>query len=195
MKAVVVARFLSGRGRVESLTRHWDKTNSDGICPLCRIVKPVLGTIQHILLNGGCPALVEARLSMLSFIQAYLVPRPYLFPIFLKLWGNDDSTTMQFILDCSVLPDIIKCNSDSENPIMNDIFYLTRTYVFKLFVTRRRLLGTIWSLLHCRATTQSEMKITRCTTGATLLLTYCNNVLFTVTHTGLINIYCKSYPC
>ena len=142
-KAVVVARFLSGRARVESLTRHWDKTNSDGICPLCRIVKPVLGTIEHILLNGGCPALVEARLSMLSFFQAYLVPRPYLFPIFLKLWGNDDSTTMQFILDCSVLPDIIKLNSDSENPIMCDIFYLTRTYVFKLFVTRRRLLGTI----------------------------------------------------
>ena len=30
LKAVVQARYLSGRVRVESLTKHWDKTNKDG---------------------------------------------------------------------------------------------------------------------------------------------------------------------
>ena len=139
-KAVIQARYLSGRARVESLTRHWDNTNKEGICPLCKIVKPTVGTIEHFLLSGGCPALVEARLEMISFFQSYMVPRPYLFPIFQALWGHDDYLTMQLLLDCSVIPEVIKLCQESENPVMKDIFYLTRTYVFKIYVTRRRLL-------------------------------------------------------
>jgi hypothetical protein len=139
-KAVTQARWLSGRARVESLTRHWDTSNKAGICPLCRIVKPTVGTMEHFLLSGGCPALVEARLSMLSFIQAYMVPRPYLFPIFQALWDVEESLTMQLLLDCSVIPSVIKLEQESENPVMKDLFYLSRTYVFKIFVTRRRLL-------------------------------------------------------
>ena len=138
-KAVIQARALSGRARVESLTKHWDK-NNDGICSLCRNIRPTEGTIEHLLLLGGCPALVEARLSMISMIQSYLVPRPYLLPIFRSHFGNDDLTTMQFLLDCSVLPDIISISQESETPILTDIFYLTRSYVFKIFVTRRRLI-------------------------------------------------------
>jgi hypothetical protein len=105
------------------------------------MVEPAVGTIEHFLLSGGCPALVEARLSMIAFFQAYMVPRPYLFQIFQSQWGEDDSLTMQFLLDCSVIPEVIKISQESENPVMRDIFYLTRSYVFKIYVTRRRLLG------------------------------------------------------
>ena len=109
--------------------------------PLCQMIRPLPGTIEHLLLSGGCPALVDARLSMLSMMKAYMVPRAYLLPIFDELYGRDEKTTMQFLLDCSVLPPIIRLSQESENPVLRDIFYLTRTYVFKLFVTRRRLLG------------------------------------------------------
>ena len=77
---------------------------------------------------------------MLSMMNAYMIPRAYLLPIFDELFGRDEKTTMQFLLDCSVLPPIIRLSQESENPVLRDIFYLTRTYVFKLFVTRRRLL-------------------------------------------------------
>ena len=140
-KAAIQAQFLSGKARVESLTKNWDKSNKDGICQLCKLVEHVPGTIDHILLAGGCPALAETRQVMLAHIQAYLVPRPYLFPVFESLWGKEDKTTMQFILDCSVIPTVIKLSQESENPILHDLFYLTRCYVYKLFVTRRRLLG------------------------------------------------------
>ena len=141
-KAVVQARYLSGRARVESLTKHWDKANKDGTCPLCKHVRPTQGTIEYVLLSGGCPTLVDARLSMLSLIQTYLVSRPYLFPIFQSLWGKDDMHTMQFLLDCSAISLVRQQAQQSENPILRDLFYLTRSYVFKLFVTRRRLIGT-----------------------------------------------------
>ena len=73
-KAVVQARFLSGRARVESLTKYWDMSNKDGGCLLCQLTNPLPGAIEHLLLAGGCPALVDARLSMMSMIKAYMVP-------------------------------------------------------------------------------------------------------------------------
>ena len=81
-KASVQARYLSGRARVEALTRHWDCSNKEGFCLLCNDVSPALGTLEHLLLSGGCPALAEARLEMINFFEAYLVSRPYLFPVF-----------------------------------------------------------------------------------------------------------------
>ena len=70
-KAVVQARYLSGRARVEVLTKHWDLTNKEGFCLLCKDTNPVPGTLEHILLCGGCPALADARLSMISFFNSY----------------------------------------------------------------------------------------------------------------------------
>ena len=142
-KAVFQARYLSGRGRVESLTKHWDPANSEGYCRLCSGLAPTLGTIEHLLLPGGCPALVDARLSMISFMQAYMVSRPYLLPVMKASWGVDDDTTMQLLLDCSVLPTVIKTSQETPYPVLKDLFYLTRTYIFKLHVTRRRFLSTM----------------------------------------------------
>ena len=142
-KAVVQARWLSGRARVESLTRHWDMSNKVGMCLLCRDVCPTLGTIEHFLLSGGCPALAEARLSMLNFFQSYMVSRPYLLPIFQSSWDVDNFSTMQLLLDCSVIPTIIKLSENQNNTVMSDIFYLTRTFVFKIYLTRRGLLETM----------------------------------------------------
>ena len=139
-KASVQARYLSGRARVEALTRNWDNTNKEGICPLCRDTKPTLGTLQHILLSGGCPALAEARLTMLSFFQAYMVSRPYLLPLMQACWEVEEKLTMQLLLDCSVIPIIIKSSQTSSEPVLKDIFYMTRTYTFKIYTTRKRLL-------------------------------------------------------
>ena len=139
-KACVQACYLSGRARVEALSRHWDLDNKDGSCLLCKSVKPTLGNLEHFLLSGGCPALVEAILTMLSFFQAYMVSRPYLLPVLKACWDVDDTTTMQFLLDCSVLPIIIKFSQEAKNNIQEDLFYMTRSYIFKVQLTRRRLL-------------------------------------------------------
>ena len=139
-KATIQARYLSGRAKVEALTRHWDNTNKEGICPLCKFIEPTLGTLEHLLLSGGCPALTDARLMMLSFLQAYMVSRPYLLPIMQAYWDTEENLTMQLLLDCSVLPDIIRMSQESSFPVLKDIFYMSRTYIFKIYVTRKRLL-------------------------------------------------------
>jgi len=75
------------------------------------------------------------------FLPGLHVSLPLSLPNFQALWGVDDSLTVQFLLDSSVIPEVIKVSQESENPVINDIFYLTRSYVFKIPVTRRRLLG------------------------------------------------------
>ena len=139
-RATIQARYLSGRAKVEALTRHWDTSNKEGFCLLCRDVKPTLGTLEHLLLSGGCPALVEARLFMISFFQSYMVPRPYLLPVMQTYWDTHATLTMQFLLDCSALPDIIRIHQDTSYPILKDIFYMSRTYIFKIHTERRRRL-------------------------------------------------------
>ena len=139
-RATIQARYLSGRAKVEALTRHWDPSNKDGVCLLCRMINPTLGTIEHLLLQGSCPALVDARLMMLSFFQSYMVSRPYLLPIMKAYWNTEDHLTMQLLLDCSVLPDIIRMHQETSFPILKDIFYMSRSYIFKVHTTRRRRL-------------------------------------------------------
>ena len=142
LKASTQARYLSGRAKTESLARHWDPSNKEGHCRLCWDYQPTLGTIEHLLLPGGCPALADARLLMLSLFNAYMVNRPYLLPLLRSCWNICDELTMQFLLDCSTIPIVISETQNNNLPIMSDIFYLTRTYCFKIFSTRRRLLQT-----------------------------------------------------
>ena len=85
--------------------------------------RPTEGTIDHVLLSGGCPALADARLSMISLFQAYLVSRPYLFHIFQSVWGKDDMKTTQFLLDCSAIPLVRQQAQESKNSNFKDLFY------------------------------------------------------------------------
>ena len=131
---------LVGKGGV---TYHWDMSNKEGFCLLCRDVYPTLGTIEHFLLSGGCPALAEARLSMLTFFQSYMVSHPYLLPVFQSSWDVDNCSTMQLLLDCSAIPSIIRLSENKNNTVMSEMFYLTRTFIFKIYLARRRLLQSM----------------------------------------------------
>ena len=141
-RACVQACYLSGRARIESLTKHWDPANREGYCQLCKLVKPAVGNLEHLFLSGGCPALVDVWLSMISFFNAYMVSRPHLLPVLKACWEVDDQTTLQFLLDCSVLPDVILLDQQSEENVLDELFYMSRSYIFKIHMTRRRLLET-----------------------------------------------------
>ena len=78
---------------------------------------------------------------MIEMMQAFLVPRQHLFPIFKEYWSQDNDMKMQFLLDCSNLPLVIGlAQAYPDKSVIKDLFYVTRTYVAKVFMTRRRLL-------------------------------------------------------
>ena len=124
---------------IETLTRYWDKKNPEGYCLLCKHINPVEGDIKHFLLPGRCPLLADARQFMFSLTNSFLVSRPHLLPLLMECWENDD-TAVRFLLGYSVLPSVIAAQQ-SRNDVLDDLFYLTRTYVFKIYLTRRKLLA------------------------------------------------------
>ena len=143
-KACCQARMLSGRFRTCWLSRHWSG-DSTGFCnlPMCR-QNPTPGTLPHILTE--CEDLAPARQGVFSLWSAYLKDKPFLFPIIRKYTITDNATEyMQFMLDCTVLPDVITLRQQQGRVVYDSLLYLTRTLCFSVHKARLKLLGK-WNL-------------------------------------------------
>jgi hypothetical protein len=134
-KMIVELRMLSGRYRVGSLLRHFSSSIS-GICELCGLE---LEDIEHILLPR-CPTLQERRRLLLDYFTSVLAQSPICSSIFKCIEERGNSHWVQFVLDCSVIPDVISAaqKDDSVYPLL---FKATRTWCYSLHRTRLKLLG------------------------------------------------------
>ena len=131
-KAVVSAQMLSGRYRTEKLMSKWSTANPSGFCQLPGCHEE-LGTLQQILLE--CQYLFNARVKSISNWTAFLVPRPWLFPIITKHTLDDPKVHLQFLLDPLVIPAVISASPE----ILRDYFYLARTWNFSIHLTREKI--------------------------------------------------------
>ena len=140
-KAVVSARMLSGRYRVEMLCRHWSRSNREGLCrlPGC---DGCAGTVEHLLLH--CPALAATRLKLISHWSAFMVSRPWLLPIVSHHTLGEDNLHMQFLIDASVLPLVISSSRTSPE-ILQSCLYLARTWNFAIHLSREKL-RKLWNI-------------------------------------------------
>ena len=134
-KAVQQARFLSGRYRTESLARHWS-TNLEGLCIVgecCNTVE----TVEHILIE--CPSYNISRQKVVSLWLSCDVPA--VSSLIMEALSSHPSYLLQFIVDCSVLPNVIRAKQYHGDIIFNRIFYYTRTWCYTLHKARMRLLN------------------------------------------------------
>ena len=143
-KACIQAKMLSGRYRTCWLTRHWSG-DSSGNCslPTCRL-SPTPGTLPHFLLD--CQDLSPARKRVFALWADYLKDKPSLFPIIrLYTTESDPQLYLQFLLDCSVLPEIVSLKQKQGRSVLESLFYMTRTLCFSLHKSRLKLLGK-WNI-------------------------------------------------
>ena len=139
-KAIIQARMLSGRYITDKLARHWTE-NRSGTCKLstCRNGQ-VVGSLEHILLF--CPALspVRTRMQKLSLKKAsesehiFRVVRKYLFNV-------DTISKTQFLLDCSVLPEVICLVQNLGIQALELLFNISRNWCYSIHRTRMNKLG------------------------------------------------------
>ena len=145
--AVCQARMLSGRYRTCWLERHWCATNPPGNCslPTCSLT-PTPGTLSHILTK--CKDLEPARERVLSLWAAAAQDNPTIQPILTQYSTTTDTALfVQFLLDCTVLPEVI-VQSQIEGKKFQAIFlYLTRTFCFSVHKSRLTLLGK-WNVVY-----------------------------------------------
>ena len=100
-KAIQQARFISGRYRTQLLAKHWS-SNTEGFC-LASSCFEQEETVEHILLH--CKAYTEHKKGLYSlWLSAKnLAVRA----LMLKAFSSEAGYLLQFILDCSVLPEVI----------------------------------------------------------------------------------------
>ena len=141
-KAIQQARFLSGRYRTQLLVSHWIPQNREGYClsPTCDQIKE---TVEHILLH--CQAYNEQKRKLYSLWLS--TENPVIYQLVLEALSSEKSYLLQFILDCSVLPSVIRATQmcASKQDILNELFYLTRTWCFSVHKQDMKNLGR-WNI-------------------------------------------------
>ena len=139
-KAVVQARMLSGRYPTDQLTRHWTE-NQAGLCKLSTCTGMDNGSLEHILLF--CPALNEARNNVAKL--ALDLPENNKEVLELVTKALDDKTEeefrMQFLLDASSMPIVIRLCQIQGRKILETIFKISRSWCYSVHRSRMTQLG------------------------------------------------------
>ena len=128
-------RMLSGRYRVGSLLRHFSATNS-GICELC---ESETEDLPHLLVPR-CPKLQNRREALLEFSFSILSKSEEAMNIFDKLMASNEHTKVQFLLDCSVFPEVIHA-SQKDSKLLSLLFKVTRTWCYSMHRARLKMLN------------------------------------------------------
>ena len=140
-KATVQARMLSGRYRTCWLRRHWSGDQT-GVCrvPGCS-GEP--GTLKHIA-TGKCPGLGNAYTRATALWTSFLKDNPHLLPIIKHFSLADSDVFLSFLLDPSTHPPVIALSQTLGSVIIDQLCYMTRTWLFQLHKERLKLLN-LWS--------------------------------------------------
>ena len=136
-KAIIQAKFLSGRYRTDSLLCHFGK-NDTPVCSLCQ--ESVEGSVEHLLVL--CDKLKQCRENQFKMLDERKdisdVSRKLIYDSFKKSVSN----FVQVLVDCSSLPTIINATQGNGNShILTEIFKISRTWCFNIHMHRMKLLG------------------------------------------------------
>ena len=138
--ATVQASLLSGRYRCGSLLRHWTPSQENGCCKLSPLCLRVLEDVPHII--RWCPSLVNVRRGLIDYTFRYSSTLPLELMSLLRRKCNPDSSTfVDFILDCSTDPDVIRICQELSPEVLDHSFTVTRTWAYILHRERLKMLN------------------------------------------------------
>ena len=140
-KATVQARMLSGRYRTCWLRRHWSG-DPTGVCrvPGC---SGVPGTLGHIV-TRECPGLANAYTRATAIWISFLRDNLHLLPIISYFSNADPLVFLSFLLDPSTHPPVIALAQKSGSLIIDQLCYMTRTWLFYIHKERLKLMK-LWT--------------------------------------------------
>ena len=138
-KARIQLLFLSGQYPCVRFARHWCSDNSGGLCTNQDCLENgCIESIEHILLT--CPAYISTGSSMIDLISSVKNPVSMsLAKAFIQ--SNSKSTILQFLLDCTSIPEVVSAVQQLGEAIYSDLFYLTRTWCYCIHKERMKRLG------------------------------------------------------
>ena len=118
------------------------QTNPNGYCtsPMCTDIN-VVELLEHILLT--CPSYSQTRQALVSSLLKLKNPFSHTLALAFLVSGNP-TNTMQLLLDCTVIPEVIASAQLHGEQIYNDICYIGRTWCFAIHRERMKRLH-LWN--------------------------------------------------
>ena len=135
-KACVQAKYLSGRFRTDTLLNHFSRTNSK-LCQLHPEDGEVGDLVHHLLL---CPVLADRREMIFEYWETLVASSQPCKDIINFVKSAPITTFMQFILDCSVMPQVISAKQIHGDSIHKILFKASRTYCYSMYRERLKRL-------------------------------------------------------
>ena len=141
-KSFIVAKMLSGRYLTDMQQRHWTN-NKTGYCLLPGCTSHhIPGTLEHLLLF--CPSLNLKRLTLLNLGRLISQEHPALSAILTEFLSSDNtSDRMQLLLDCTVIPQVVRANQTYGPHILDRLLYFGRTWCYNVHRERVTQLGLL----------------------------------------------------
>ena len=138
--ATIQAQMLSGWYRTQRLCSLWSLHTSE-FCLLSPSCSNSPEDIEHIL--NHCEALQPVRAKLQRFAMHYANNFDHIRPIVKKYCDPFHPQFCQFLLDCSVLQDVIVAvqMNGHGGDVLKHLFHITRTFVYNVHKTRMKLLG------------------------------------------------------
>ena len=140
-KATVTVRMMAGRYQTDMLQRHWT-SNKSGYCLLPTFTgNNIPGSLEHLLLY--CPDVKRRSLLQLArSISAELTALHDILDNFLSEFSSEVDS-MQLLLDCTVMPSVIRCTQLFGHLLRDRLLYFGRTWCYNIHRERMNLMGLL----------------------------------------------------
>ena len=133
----VQATMLSGRYRTDALCSKWSTISEFCKTPSCLGLEKS-ESLAHIL--ADCPALESTRMRLLSFTEGISAGNPIVLPILEKYCTLNHPQFVQFLLNCSALPEVITLTQQYPDEL-SLFLRITRTWCYVLHKARLKILS------------------------------------------------------
>ena len=143
-KATIQLKMASGRYRTCWLRRYWSGDPS-GHCRVPGCAPDTPGTLEH-LATGQCQGLSDATAAASASWARFAAANPHLQPLLTTMASSDPNTFLSFLLDPSTNHLALALSQQLGNHIMDQLCYLTRTWLYTHHTARYRALG-LWEYL------------------------------------------------
>ena len=125
----------------DKLSRYWNQ-NKLGLCTIPGCTGDESGSLEHYLLF--CPALSSARLNVMQLSQKISLEHEALRNILQNTFSNQKTENIvQFLLDCSSVPEIVTLSQSDNSYLVDRLFYLSQTWCYSIHRSRMNRLGLL----------------------------------------------------
>ena len=137
-KTVIQLKLLSGRYRCDKLLSNFHHSNP----PTCQLNcdKPnAVGDIQHLLTD--CSTLSTRRTILFEYWDIIASKNPLCINIINTIKSGPQDQLLQFILDCSTIPDVIRLVESNGEEVLTPLFKMSRTFCYSIHRERLKILN------------------------------------------------------